>query len=392
MNKGRWAITLGAFISMGFLGMSRSFLGTALPAIRSSLDLTFLEAGTFAALLQLGFASAVFVGGPISDVFKKNIILMVGLLVLGTNLIFFGLSQWFWISLSVIALIGIGGGLIEASSNPLLVQLYPGRGSTLMNLHHFFFAIGSLAGPLIMGAVLTRSMPWQWAYMGFGFFVLLILLFLLSQRISSPETGTELEMKVMGKLMGQRTFLSLFLVMFFGNGVQSGIIYWLVTFLEETRGFSISLASISLSLFLLCMAMGRLISSYLLTRINDVVYLVILFSMLLFFMAVSLYGPGKWVIPLFGICGLAMSGVFPTLMGMAGRIYSETPGTAMGLIATGAGLGSMAIPWLMSLISQLTNLRLGFLSFEIYLVAALILICINFKKLRLASVVNPALL
>jgi hydrogenase/urease accessory protein HupE len=49
MGDGRWMIPLGAFISMSFLGMSRTFLGTALPWIRSSFDLNLLQAGTLTA-------------------------------------------------------------------------------------------------------------------------------------------------------------------------------------------------------------------------------------------------------------------------------------------------------------------------------------------------------
>ena len=380
--KGRWIITGVAFISMGVLGMSRSYLGAALPAIRSDLDMSLLGAGTMTALLQLGFSLSVFVGGPVSDVIKKSSMLMLGLLVTGINLILFGLSGWFWLSLIVTTMIGIGTGLLEASSNPLVVQLFPGRESMLMNLHHFFFAAGSLAGPLIMGAVLARSMPWQWAYVGFGLFVLLVLLFFMSRRISSPKSGSGIEMKVMGRLMCHKTFLSLFLAMFLGIGVQSGIIYWMVTFLKETRGFTITAASLSLSLFLVCLAVGRLISGYLLTKIQDVVYLFILFSLFSVFLLVTLYVPGKWIIPFFGFCGLAMSGVFPTLLGLAGRRFSEKPGTAMGLVATGAGIGSVVIPWVMSIVSQLTDLQAGFLSFEFSAIVALILISINFRNLR----------
>ncbi len=46
---------------------------------------------------------------------------------MGTNLLLFGFSEWFWLNLVGIAFIGIGGGLIESSSNPLLIQLFPGR-------------------------------------------------------------------------------------------------------------------------------------------------------------------------------------------------------------------------------------------------------------------------
>jgi sugar phosphate permease len=85
---------------MSFLGMSRTFLGTALPAIRSSLDLSLIQAGTFTVCLQFGFAGAVFAGGLLSDVFKKSTMLLLGCLLTGINLLLFGLSPWFWVNLT----------------------------------------------------------------------------------------------------------------------------------------------------------------------------------------------------------------------------------------------------------------------------------------------------
>ena len=215
MDKAKWMVTSGAFISMSFIGMSRTFLGTALPAIRSSLELTILQAGTLTALLQLGFSAAVFIGGPISDVLKKNTVLMLGCLFMGIHLILFGFSEWFWLNLIGIAFIGIGGGLIESSSNPLLIQLFPGQESMVMQLHHFFFALGSLAGPLIMGAVLAKAIPWQWAYIGFGLFALSIFFFILLQKATIPQKKGRFEMKPVRELMTEKTFLSLFFVTFF---------------------------------------------------------------------------------------------------------------------------------------------------------------------------------
>ena len=54
----------------------------------------------------------------------------------------------------------------------------------------------------------------------------------------------------------------------------------MVTFLKATRGFPIALASTSLFLFFACLAMGRLFSSYLLTRLHETTYLLSLFSLL----------------------------------------------------------------------------------------------------------------
>ena len=268
MGSRRWTVISGAFISMSFIGMSRTFLGTALPAIRSSFEINILQAGTLTALLQLGFSIAVLVVGPISDIFKKQLILTLGCLLIGINLILFGLSEWFWINLCGITLIGVGGGLIESSSNPLLIQLFPGKESMVMNLHHFFFALGSLAGPLIMGAVLVRAIPWQWAYVGFGLFALSISLFLLLQRSPVVQKKSSFETKKIKSLLRENTFLLLFFVTFLNAGVQNGITFSMVTFLKDMKGLPISLASYSLFAFFACLAMGRLFSSILITRIH----------------------------------------------------------------------------------------------------------------------------
>jgi len=377
---------------MSFIGMSRTFLGTALPAIRSSLELTILQAGTLTAFLQLGFTTAVFVGGPLSDILKKSSMLLLGCLLMGLNLVLFGFSDWFWISLAGAGLIGIGGGLIESSSNPLLIQLFPGKESTVMNLHHFFFAAGSLVGPLIMGALLVKSIPWQWGYMGFGLFVLVIFFFLAIQRISSPRYDKRRsKMEMIERLFKEKTFLVLFFITFFANGVQNGIGYWMVTFLKETKGVPIALASVSLSLFFTCLAVGRLFSSWLITKFHEVVYLLGLMSILFIALLIAVLTPSKWAVAFFGLCGFSLSGVFPCLLGMAGKLYSKSPGTAMGMIATGAGLGSMVVPWLMSLVSQEVNLLTGFLFFEFFVIACLTLMVINYKGLKLASRENSFL-
>ncbi len=380
--KGKWLMTSGAFISMGFLGMSRTFLGTALPAIRSSLDLNLVQAGTFPACLQFGFASAVFVGGFLSDVIKKSTMLMLGCLFMGVNLLVFGLSPWFWVNLAAMAIVGIGGGLIEASSDPLLIQLFPGRESMVMNLHHFFFAFGSLLGPTIVGALLARSIPWERGYVGFGLFVLVIFFFFIFQRASESHSSKKLDLALVQELLNQRFFWVLIAVTYLSMGVQNGIVFWMVTFLKEVRGFSITLASASLSLFFICMAVGRLLTSYVITRVKEVTYLLILFSLFLVSMFLCVSIPGKGAIVFLGICGFAQSGVFPILIAVTGKLYPRKPGTAIGIVATGAGLGAMSVPWLMAVVSQSTSLQTGFYFLDLFVVACLALMATHLKHFK----------
>jgi FHS family glucose/mannose:H+ symporter-like MFS transporter len=386
LDKNRWIITGGAFASMSFIGMSRTFLGTALPAIRSSLDLSLVQAGTFTVCLQFGFAGAVFAGGLLSDVFKKSAMLLLGCLLTGVNLLLFGLSPWFWMNLIAMIFVGIGGGLIEASSDPLLIQLFPGRESTVMNLHHFFYSFGSFVGPPIIGVLLAKSLPWQWGYIGFGLFVLAVFLFLSSQKISSPQSPRRFDFILVKRMLNQRFFWILFWVTFCTMGVQNSIAYWIVTFLKEERGFSIPLASASLSLFFVCMGVGRLLSSYVTTKLHDVVLLISLFSLHFVSLLITVSVPGLWVVLFLMFCGFAQSAVFPCLLALTGKLYPKNPGTAMGLVSTGAGLGSMVVPWLLALVSQLTSLQTGFFFLDVFLLICLGLMGLGFRGFRMANV------
>ncbi len=365
--------------------MSRTFLGTALPAIRSSLDLSLVQAGMFTVCLQFGFAGAVFAGGLLSDVFKKSAMLLLGCLLTGVNLLLFGLSPWFWVNLIAMIFVGIGGGLIEASSDPLLIQLFPGRESTVMNLHHFFYSFGSFAGPPIIGVLLAKSLPWQWGYIGFGLLVLAVFLFLSSQKISSPHSPRRFDFILVKRMLNQRFFWILFWVTFCTMGVQNSIAYWIVTFLKEERGFSIPLASASLSLFFVCMGVGRLLSSYVTTKLHDVVLLMSLFSLHFVSLLITVSVSGLWVVLFLMFCGFAQSAVFPCLLALTGKLYPKNPGTAMGLVSTGAGLGSMVVPWLLALVSQLTSLQTGFFFLDVFLLICLGLMGLGFKGFRMAQ-------
>jgi fucose permease len=289
-------------------------------------------------------------------------------------------SGWLWASLVCVTLIGVAGGVIESSSNRLLVQLFRARESAVMNIHHFFFAVGSLAGPLIVGAALAGGITWQETYRFYGLFALLLSSLLLLPGIPPVRSDRPFDRRGMGTLLRDPAFLTLFVITFLSVGGQNGIAYWLVTFLQGAKGVSIGIASTSLSLFFVCLAIGRLLTSYLITRFRETGYLLALFSLVLITLAFIIALPGLRALPFIGLCGLAQAGVFPSLLGRAGRLYSQTRGTALGLIATGTGLGSMVIAWLISLVSQLPGLHAGFAFLELVLLFCIALMIYHIQR------------
>ena len=82
MIENRVYITAAAFASLAFNGMTYAFMGTSLPAIQSHLEIGIDLAGILMASFQTGVTVFSFIGGIMSDCYRRERILMGGCLVL----------------------------------------------------------------------------------------------------------------------------------------------------------------------------------------------------------------------------------------------------------------------------------------------------------------------
>lgn len=168
------SLTIAAFSSLGMVGIFHTILGTALPAIRTSFEVDVAKAGLLGSASWLGFTSSVFAGGALSDIFERQRLLLLACLAMGLSAILLG--RWRPLSLNCLFLgiLGAGTGMIVSSSSALLMKLYPGKEARIMNLHHFFYAIGAIAGPLAMGYALNQRWRWQSVYVASGVAMLML--------------------------------------------------------------------------------------------------------------------------------------------------------------------------------------------------------------------------
>ena len=164
MIKNRFLIAGFTFISLGLLGLTFSFVGVSLPYLQIFFAIEIGRTGLLSAIVQLGFALMCFFGGVISDLLNKDKLLMAGCIFLGLSSLFFGMNKVFLINSVILAFMGSGCGFIFISSNTLVVELFPEKRGTYLNIHHFFFAIGSLIGPLFMRYVISNNLRWQLPY------------------------------------------------------------------------------------------------------------------------------------------------------------------------------------------------------------------------------------
>jgi fucose permease len=362
------------------MGMSMGFLGPSLPSLREALKIDLESAGLFTSGIQFGYGLMGTIGGILSDIFRGERVLAAGCMFLGGGALLFAFWLSYPLSLIFVTLMGLGCGLILGSSHAVLVGVYPDRKGSILNYHHIFAALGSLVAPLIIGYILSQQGKWQHSYEGLGFFVLSLGVFLTFLRAPKGESKSQVRFKLIGRLVRHKNFIFMVLVDFLSMGTQFSIVYLSVTFLKEAKGFSVVTASTVLSAFFIFMILGRLICGWAMARVGNTRIILILLSALVMVSFIGWRGQG-WVSAI-GIMmtGLAISGVFPSLVALTGEIYHRLSGTAMGFMVMMSGFGGMFFCWLTAAVSQRTDVGFGFIVPLASAVLALFLFLIRYRS------------
>ncbi len=380
-ERQRIAIILLAFFSLAMVGVFHTILGTALPAIRSSLRIDVTQGGLLGSGAWLGFTAVVFAGGALSDLFGRRRILVLACSIMGFAALLLAAVKTFFLSGLLLAAIGAGTGMIVSTSSALVMELHPRREGLIMNVHHFFYALGAIAGPLAMGYTLKRGGEWEWTYRASGILMLALGGCFLMTKVE--KGGFHKEEDSFVKVLKEKNLFLLVLIALFGLGTQNGVYFWLVSFLKEVRAFPILQAGFGLSLFSIGMAVGRLVSGWLAGRHGNTKVLVLLFIILNVALVLLLrIVQESGILFICFLMGIGCSGLFPSLLALGGINFPEWSGTTMGLLGTAAGVGSTLMPWMMSIASEGASLKSGFYVAQGVGLVALGLLLGSFRRLR----------
>src|SRR5208337_4511559 len=152
---------LGLFATFTLFGTSMTIVGAALPKILGDFRWSYASAGAvIAASAAAYFLSSLAAGKALNAIGSKAMVLSgLGSCVLG--LAFFASTPSFMANLLLNLLIGAGQGFIEPAVNWSALRMDDEGGSgRAMNLMHGAFAIGAVAGPLVLGLIMATGLSW----------------------------------------------------------------------------------------------------------------------------------------------------------------------------------------------------------------------------------------
>jgi fucose permease len=358
-TKHRGLFTL-LFTGFTIYGANLTTFGSVVPRVIIDYGWSYTATGLVLAATAAGLFLSSFVSGLFIEGTRPKAIYIASYCLIAVAMGLF--ARWPSLPVNVLLafVVGVGQGIIEVVTNYEVVRLeQPGEGR-LMNLLHAGFCIGAIAAPLAIGAFLREGNSWHLAFPVSGGLFLLFALVAAMMKFPAPERGTHHGSRGGLALLRQPALILLCVAMMLYVGSELGASNWVAEYFARVLGAPVRDTSFALSALWIGLFLGRLLLSALNRRGRQELVMMVMALLgagaLLGFLAVRGVIPAMFVVFALGLC---YAGIYPLIVTIAGQAFRSS--AAVGMLTTAAGIGSLAFPYLLAGISQVTGLRAGFL-------------------------------
>jgi fucose permease len=366
---------IGLFGAFTLFGTSMTIVGAALPRILGDFGWTYAAAGAVLAASAAAYFLSSFLSGRLLKRTGPKAAILIGLAACVVGLAFFAATPSFLLNLFLNALIGAGQGLIEPTVNWDALRMDENSTSRPMNLMHGAFAIGAVAGPIVLGLIMATGLSWTLLFRAIS--ILFAALGLVLATMPFAKLGSvagEGAAGSTGALLRRKSAYWLgFACLLLYVGAELGISNWIAEYFVRIFAADPAFASLTVSLFWIGLLAGRF-GVPALYRGSRQEAVLVASSLILVASTIGLCamgfaaasGAALWAPAAFTFfAGLGCSIIYPTVVSLVGISCKEAQAEAISFAVAGGGVGLFAFPFMMSWISQAYGIKIGFASYAI---------------------------
>ena len=332
--------TVSIFATFLIYGFYENLKGTALPRIQADFSITELQLGVLLAANSLGYLIACSYTTALAKKISIKVCLIVSLIVVALSGVFICFSPSYAILVLSFFVLNLGNGMLEISQNVIAARTFTKNTGAMMSLAHFFYGAGSTFSPII--ATSLMAVRFGDTIFGWRYVYLIVLSWALIPAI--PAFLGRLEKKDGDKskasfssVLKKRTLWLVILVLVFGSICELGVVAWLVNFLERAYAYTSEQAALRLTLFFVCLTLTRLFLGPAIDRIGLINSLIIVtaFAGVMIVTGVLCGEPGTVLLV---IAGIGVAPIYPTVMAVIAKLFSEEIDHAMTAVMTFMGM------------------------------------------------------
>ncbi|MFO7634304.1 MAG: MFS transporter [Caldilinea sp.] len=355
-----WLLTAGGFFAFFIFGFIDNLKGPTLPALLRDLNFSYSQGGSILFSAYLGFMVATLLTGVLADAAGVKTVLLLAGVSLTVGLTAFSHVSSFWLLAAALFVVGLGLGAIEVGGNSLIVDLHRFNRGRYLNLLAVFHGVGSFLVPLYAAQLLSAAFTWRQVYQSAIILAVGLAVFFLVvryPRTRAAEGGLNLRTLFAAGLTWRMSWYYLLIAVYVA--AEIGIAAWIVEYLQQVKGFSISTSSLYLSLFFAMIMVGRLAGSFVVERIGYLAIMLTATLAAIVSLSVGIFGPPTltFLIPL---TGLFFSIMFPTATASVSSLQIGNMGAILGVLFTFGGLGGALGPWMIGAAADVVGIELAF--------------------------------
>ena len=335
-----------------------------------------LAAGGGMEALRAAFLLAVLVlSGVVAARLGKVPCLAAGATILALGLFAYALSPSYALVLVAIALVGLGGGVLEALINPLVQEQHPKDSARYLNILNAFFSFGVCTSVLSTGELLTRGISWRTILIGLAVLAfgsgLLFVFFGFS--------GTRFDLKIsdvgfvrprncgigqdIHKIATERKFWHFCLAMFCGGGAEGAFTFWSASYIQLHFAAAERVGAFGIAAFAGGMVVGRFALGYFMGHFVRLPLWIIASAALGIVTSLAAWAVAvAWAfIAIVFLAGVAVACFWPSIQSCAAEVIQGDV-TMLFILLSCAGIpGFGLVAWVMGIIAELYDLRTSLL-------------------------------
>lgn len=353
MSYHKRPVFFSACFGMLLFGICLITLGSVAPGLKEKFQLDELAAGTLFSILPIGILCGSLLFGPIVDRYGYRFLMTLSALGLFVGFQGIAYASSDLLIKPFVFLFGLAGGAINGATNAVVADISTENKAANLSILGVFFAIGALGMPFILG-VMGERYTFETVVSSVGLLAFLASILFFMVRFPPPKLKEAVPMAKSLDLFKDGTLLLIAFFLFCQSGIEGLVNNWTTLYLIGELSLGQSSALYALSMYVLGMAVMRILLGSVFRSFSPRYILFISFGLLLMGNVSFGIGTTYWMV----VAGLVLIGAglaagYPIMLGFVSDRYSTLSGTAFSFVLAIALLGNMALNYLMGAIADI---------------------------------------
>ena len=370
------------FTLMVLAAVIENTFGIFVPVFKNEFGIDDSSISNMFIVGSAAYMTFTYIGGLLSEKIGQKKVYILGMIVVVLALICLSQASSFAMVVLGVALANGGVALNAIASNTIIPIIVITAQTIIMNIMHFFYAMGASLGQAAFGELSRRGIEWRHIYLGVAVIYVVVLIIFIFFKMPTVHKTDEKKEKIKITVLLRNPIVLLYM---FGLGLyafaEQGTGGWFSNYITSSFDISTGEAAMYTAIFFAIFAIGRLLGGFVVHKTGyfNTMAVSLILGAITFTTGILMGEDGLIVI---SASAIFFSITFPTGVLTISKVFKERSSYITGIIVTSVSFVMMVMNKVMGIISDQIGAEKAFYIMPICLLISAILFIILYNRTR----------